>query len=178
MDGFLNSATLFVRRAGISGLVLLVLGLAAFRFGNVQFQDVPDCVDTGGNHLNYTAASGIFACGGSVGAFTGEVCTTWDSATAVTAQTIEFPLVWSTYAITALKSAVNGSGTYTVGASINGTPITGISAVTVSGSTNSTTLASGANTGVANDQITIVTSSPSGTVNQSYVCLVFTHPAN
>lgn len=109
---------------------------------------------------------------------TSSKCLTWDSTLAVTAQTVEFAIPWTSYTVTEMQSAVSGGGSYTVAAKINGTNITGLSAVSVSGTGNTNTSASGANTGAANDQISIVTSSPTGTVNQSYVCLVFTHSAN
>ncbi len=105
-------------------------------------------------------------------------CVTWDSTLAVTAQTVEYAVPWTSYTVSKMQSAVSGGGSYTVAAKINGTNITGLSAVSVSGTSNTNTSASGANTGAANDQISIVTSSPSGTVNQSYVCLVFQHSAN
>jgi len=105
-------------------------------------------------------------------------CVTWDSTLAVTAQTIEYAIPWTSYTVTKMQSAVSGGGSYSVAAKINGTNITSLSAVSVSGTSNTNTSATGANTGSANDQITIVTSSPSGTINQSYVCLVFQHSAN
>ena len=109
---------------------------------------------------------------------TNEKCVTWDSTLAVTAQVIEFPIEWTSYTITSMKSAVSGGGSYTVAIAIGGTPVTSLSAVSVSGTSNTVTTATGANTGSANDQITVTTSAPSGTINQSYVCVVFTHTAN
>ena len=109
---------------------------------------------------------------------TGQVCATWDSTLAVTAMTIEFPIPWATYTVTGMKSAVSGGGSFSVAAKIAGTNITSLSAVSVSGTSNTNTTATGANTGVADDQITLVTSSPSGTINQAYVCLVITHSVN
>lgn len=105
-------------------------------------------------------------------------CVTWDSTLQVTAQVIEFPIEWTSYTLTSLKTAVNGGGSFTVAVAINGTPVTGLSAVSVSGSTNTVTNATGANTGAANDQITLTTSSPTGSVDQAYVCPVFTHSVN
>lgn len=107
-----------------------------------------------------------------------EKCVTWDSTLQVTAQVIEFPIEWTSYTLTSLKTAVNGGGSFTVAVAINGTPVTGLSAVSVSGTTNTVTNATGANTGAANDQITLTTSSPTGTVDQAYVCPVFTHSVN
>lgn len=105
-------------------------------------------------------------------------CATWDSTTSVTAQTVEFPVEWSNYTITGMKSAVSGGGSFTVAVAINGTNVAGLSSVSVSGTSNVVTNATGANSGVINDQITIVVSSPSGTVNQAYVCPVFSHSQN
>jgi len=114
------------------------------------------------------------------GTVTGQVCETWDSTLTVVANVFEFPIPWASYTVTGMKSATNGTGTpsFTVAAKIAGTNITGLSAVAVSGSTNTVTAASGANTGSANDQLTLVVSVPSGIPQQAYVCLVITHTVN
>ena len=109
---------------------------------------------------------------------TNEKCVTWDSSLAVTAQTVEFPIEWATYTLTAVKSAVTGGGSFTAALAINGGAVTGCSAISVSGTSNAVTSCTAANTGSANDQITVAVSAPTGTVNQAYVCPVFSHSVN
>lgn len=105
------------------------------------------------------------------------ICATWDSTTTVTSQTIEFPAPWTSYTVTQMMAATNGTSTpsFTAAAAINGTPITSLSAVTVNSSANTDTAATGANTGSANDQFTITISGISGSPNQAYVCLRINH---
>ncbi len=103
---------------------------------------------------------------------------TFDSTTAVTAQTISFPIEWTSYTITEVQSAVNGGGSFTANVKIGSTSVTSCSAISVSGATNTNTACTAANTGSANDIINVVLSSPSGTVNQAYVAIVFTHTVN
>lgn len=107
-----------------------------------------------------------------------ETCVAFDSTTTVTAQTVEFPIPWTSYTISSLKAATNGTGSpsFTVAVKINGTNVTGLSAVTVNSSSNTNTSASGANTGVVNDQISVAISAPSGVPQQAYICPVFSHP--
>jgi hypothetical protein len=114
------------------------------------------------------------------GTVTGQICQTWDSVLTVAAATVEIPIPWASYTITGMKYATNGTGTpsFTAAAAINGTSITGLTSVTVNSSSNTNTSASGTNTGSVNDRVTISISSPSGTPNQAYVCLVVTHTVN
>lgn len=110
---------------------------------------------------------------------TNEKCVTWDSTLTVTAQTIEFPIEWTSFTVTGMRAATNGSTpSFAVAAAIGGVSITGLSAVTVNSSSDTLTSASGANTGSAGAQITLAISSVSGTPNQAYTCLIFTHTAN
>ena len=77
-----------------------------------------------------------------------------------------------------MQSKVAGGGTFSGSLKINGTNVTSCNGVTVSGTSNTNTTCTAANTGSANDIISIVAASPSGTVNQAYVCAVFTHTVN
>ena len=117
-------------------------------------------------------------CNSTSAAVTDNKCWAWDSTTAVTAQTVTFAIPWTSYTVTELQTSVAGGGSFTVGAQINGTNITSCSAVTVSGTSNTNTACTAANTGGVNDQISLVVSSPSGTVNTAYICPVFTHTPN
>lgn len=112
------------------------------------------------------------------GTVTDPTCATWDSTTAVTAQTIDFPVAWATYTIASVKAKVAGGGSFTYAIKIGGTGVTSCNVVTVNSSSNVNTTCTGANTGSANDIISVVIASPSGTVNQAYVCPVFTHTVN
>lgn len=112
------------------------------------------------------------------GTITDTICATWDSTTSVTAQTIDFPIAWTSYTITSVKAKVGGGGSFTYAAKIAGTGVTSCNVVTVNSSSNVNTTCTGANTGSANDIISLVIASPSGTVNQAYVCPVFTHTVN
>lgn len=112
------------------------------------------------------------------GTITSSKTITFDSTTAVTAQTISFPIEWTSYTITTVQTAVNGGGSFTANVKIGSTSATGCSAISVSGATNTNTTCTAANTGSANDIINVVLSSPSGTVNQAYIAVVFTHTVN
>lgn len=112
------------------------------------------------------------------GTITDAKCVTWDSTTAVTAQTIDFPVEWTSYTITQAKAKVSGGGSFTYTIKIGGTNVTSLATVTVNSASNVNTSATGANTGSANDIVSVVIASPSGTVNQAYVCPVFTHTVN
>lgn len=109
---------------------------------------------------------------------TDPVCATWDSTTAVTAQTIDFPVDWATYTITKVNAKTAGGGSFTYAIKIGGTAVTSCNVITVNSSSNVNTTCTAANTGVGNDIISVVIASPSGTVNQAYVCPVFTHTVN
>lgn len=108
---------------------------------------------------------------------TDPICVTWDSTTGVTTQTVDFPIGWASYKIKEMKTKTLGGGSFTASVQIGGVGVTGCS-VAVSGATNTNTPCTGANTGVVDDIISIVASSPSGTANQAYVCPVFVHTAN
>lgn len=112
------------------------------------------------------------------GTVTSPVPITWDSTTAVTAQTVEFPIVWTSGTITKVLTAVSGGGSFSVAIKINGTNVTSCSAISVSGTSNTVTTCTAANTVALNDQVTAEISSPSGTVNQAYVTPVITHTVN
>ena len=144
-----------------------------------------DFSSTGGTSqvVKQTSSGGAFTVGQLAqsdisGTVTSSKCVTWDSTTAVTAQTVEFPIEWTSYTVTKVQSSVTGGGSFTVAAKINGTNITSCSAISVSGTSNTNTTCTAANTGSANDQISLVVSSPSGTVNTAYVCPIFTHTVN
>lgn len=109
---------------------------------------------------------------------TDPICATWDSTTAVTAQTIDFPIAWSTYTISSVKAKTAGGGSFTYALKIGGTAVTSCNVVTVNSSANVNTSCTAANTGVVNDIVSVVVASPSGTVNQAYVCPVFSHSVN
>jgi len=140
---------------------------------------------TNGNLAKFDASGNIVDGGVAASAvltssstLTNSKCVTWDSTTAVTAQTIDFPVEWTSYTITKMQSKVAGGGSFTADLKIGGTNVTSCNAVSVSGTSNTNTTCTGANTGSANDIISVVTSSPSGTINQAYVCAVFTHTPN
>ncbi len=120
----------------------------------------------------------VYDCTASSQVVTDEVCATWDNTTAVTAQTIDFPISWSSYTIPKVKTKVSGGGSFSVAVKIGGTNVTSCSAIPVSGATNTNTSCTAANTGVVDDIVSVVVSSPSGTVNQAYVCPVFAHAVN
>lgn len=103
---------------------------------------------------------------------------TFDSTTVVTAQTISIPIEWTSYTITRVQSAVNGGGSFSVAVKIGATNVTSCNAISVSGATNTNTTCTAANTGSADDIVNVVISAPSGTVNQAYIGIVFTHTAN
>ena len=133
-----------------------------------------DCikVDASGNLVDYGSGCG------TAGTVTDNKIVTWDSTTAVTAQTVTFPVPWTSYTITKVQTSVAGGGSFTAGVKIGGTNVTSCSAISVSGTSNTNTTCTAANTGSANDQISVVISSPSGTVNTAYVSVVFTHTVN
>ena len=137
---------------------------------------------TSGNVAKFDASGNIVDGGGtpvtSASTVTNAKTVTWDNTTAVTAQTIEFPVEWTSYTITKVQTAVTGGGSFTVAVKINGTNVTSCSAISVSGTSNTNTTCTAANTGSAGDQISVVISSPSGTVNTAYVSVVFTHTVN
>jgi hypothetical protein len=101
----------------------------------------------------------------------------WDSNTAVTAGTFTFSIPWTSGTIASVKSATGGGGSFSVAVKKNGTNVTGCSSISVSGTSNTNTTCT-ATAVAANDQVSIVVSSPSGTVNTAYVQVVITHSAN
>ena len=137
---------------------------------------------TSGNATKFDASGNIVDGGGtpvtSASTVTNEKCQTFDSTTSVTAQTVDVPVEWTSYTITEMWSKVAGGGTYTASLKINGTNVTSCNGVTVSGTSNTVTTCTAANTGSKHDIVSFVSASPSGTVNQSYVCAIFTHTVN
>ncbi len=65
--------------AGIFALLFGAAGVAA-PVGPIPYSAMPNCVDTGGQHLNVTSSTGTFVCGtsggGSAAAQIVSVCTT------------------------------------------------------------------------------------------------------
>jgi len=112
------------------------------------------------------------------GTITSEKCVTWDSTLAVTAQVVDFPIEWTSFTLTSVKAKVAGGGSFTYAMQIGGVAVTSCNGVTVNSSSNVATTCTAANTGSANAIISMVIASPSGTVNQAYVCPVFTHTVN
>lgn len=115
--------------------------------------------------------------GARLPALLGQICETWDSNYTVIANTFEFPIPWATYTVTGMSYATGGTTTpsFVASAYINGSGITSLTSKTVNSSSNTNVSATGANTGVVNDQITIIVTSPSGSPAQAYVCLQVTH---
>ncbi len=148
------------------GGVTLAGVLSQTTLGPLSFMS---CVYNSGTVYDCTASSQIV---------TDEICATWDSTTSVTAQTIDFPISWSSYTISKVKTKVGGGGSFSVAVKIGGTNVTSCSAISVSGSTNTNTSCTAANTGAVDDIVSVVVSSPAGTVNQAYVCPVFAHAVN
>ena len=131
-----------------------------------------------------TSAAGILQLGTSSGqamqgnqAQTNTACEVWDSKSAVVANTFTFPTpsAWSG-TITKVTTFTNGTSTpgFTAAVQINGTPVTGCSAISVSGSTTSSTTCTGANTFSGSAQISFVVSSVSGVPNQASICAEIT----
>lgn len=164
-------------------LLLLPVAADAQPVGPVPFSAFPDCQDTGGQHLNVTRSTGAFACGttGSAGTSTGEWCVTWDSATTVTAATSEVSMPWTSGTITKIIGATNGTGSpsFSAAGQVGTTNITGCAALAVNSASEVNASCTAANTfsGPA-AQLRLVISAPSGTPQQAYACLVFTHSAN
>ncbi len=147
-----------------------VPGQSALGSGDVPCAAMPAL--TGG----VTSSAG--SCATTTATQTNEKCVTWDSTTAVTAQTIDFPIEWTTYTLTSVKAKTAGGGSFTYAMQIGGTGVTSCNVVTVNSSSNVNTTCTAANTGSANDIVSMVIASPSGTVNQAYVCPVFSHTVN
>ncbi len=168
--------------------LVLLLGslvlLGGSKSGSIQYSAVNGVTGA----LKFTASTGVFTqaacadltvtCLTTASTITSSKTITFDSTTAVTAQTISFPIEWTSYTITEVQSAVNGGGSFTANVKIGSTSATGCSAISVSGATNTNTSCTAANTGSANDIINVVLTSPSGTVNQAYIAVVFTHTVN
>jgi hypothetical protein len=102
---------------------------------------------------------------------------TWDSNTTVAGDTISFPpFPWASGTITAASYFTNGSATpsFTFAVKINGTVVTGLSAVTVSSATPATTTATGANALSLGAVISLVISGISGSPSDAAVGINFT----
>jgi hypothetical protein len=138
--------------------------------GNLTKADASGNIVDGG-----VAASAVLT---SSSTLTDTKCLTWDSTTSVVAQTVDFTPGWSSWTLTTAKTKVGGGGSFTAGLQIGGSDVTSCNAISVSGATNTNTTCTAANTGTTNSIVSFVVSSPSGTVNQAYVCAVFTHAPN
>ena len=129
---------IIVRRYLVPLLVLGALVLGAAKSGSIQYSAINGVTGA----LSYAPTTGVFsqasfsnvsgsvACGqmpaltGDVttsagscatayaGTITNEKCVTWDSTTSVTAQTIDFPVEWTTYTMTSVKAKVAGGGSF------------------------------------------------------------------
>ena len=168
----------------VLGLLLFIGAAIAAPSGTVNYSAINGITGA----LSYTPSTGAFGhascaslsggCLTSASTITNSKTIIFDSTIAVTAQTISFPIEWASYAITEVQTAVNGGGSFSVGVKIGSTSVTSCNAISVSGATNTNTACTGANTGSANDIINVAISSPSGTVNQAYIAIVFTHTVN
>lgn len=119
------------------------------------------------------------ASGGGGSTFTSSIASIgFPTTTAVTAQTATLPAIWTSGTITSVHSSTAGGGTFVFTINIGGTPVTGCTGITVSGTGDTVTTCTAANTFVSGNQISTVISSPSGTVNNAYVTPVATHTAN
>lgn len=86
--------------------------------------------------------------------------------------------LWSGGTITSVDYGTNGSSTpsFTASVQIGGTNVTSCSSLSVSSSTNTNVACTGANTLSAGSIITVVIASVSGSPNQAWVKINFTHP--
>ena len=108
---------------------------------------------------------------------TAEACESWDANTPVVAGTLTLPTpsAWAgTNSIQKVNSFTGGGGSFSVAVQLNGTNVTGCSAITVSGTSTTTTTCTPA-TFTGSGQIGFVISSPSGTVNTASVCAEISH---
>jgi hypothetical protein len=129
-----------------------------------------------------SGATGVVGVSGATGAtgpnstVTSIIPASWDSNTTVINATI--PLMLPPWAgggtVVSARYYTNGTGTpsFVFAVNISGTPVTGLSAVTVNSSTPATTNATGANTFTSSSSLTLVISSASGTPNQALVEIV------
>jgi len=127
---------------------------------------------------NGTAWVNPYTTGGSL-TLHGISALTWSSNIPVAAgtyiTTLSWP--WANGTINSVTYATGGSGSpsFTVAVQINGTSVTGCSAVAVSSSTSATTTCTAANAVVAGGKVTVVISSVSGTPEQAAFQINYTH---
>lgn len=164
-------------------LLLLCAPLAyAAPVGPVQHGEVTNCADSSGQHLNYNSSTGAFSCGtsgASLPSLSSEWCVSWDSATTVANATNVISVPWSSGTITKLVGATGGTGSpsFSAQAQIGGVNVTGATA-TINSTTESSGTAAAANTWASSPtKLQIVISSASGTPQQAYVCVLFSHSA-
>lgn len=87
---------------------------------------------------------------------------------------INFP--WSSGTITSVDYGTNGgSPSFSASVQIGGTPVTSCTALTVTSATNTNVACTGADTLASGNTVTVVISSTSGTPDQSWVKVNFTH---
>lgn len=87
---------------------------------------------------------------------------------------INFP--WSSGTITSVDYGTNGgTPSFSASVQIGGTPVTSCTALTVTSATNTNVACTGAQTLASGNTVTVVISSTSGTPDQSWVKVNFTH---
>ena len=95
---------------------------------NVVANAMPSCADTGGNHLNYVAGTGI-TCGTGIGngitALTGDVTATGPGSVAATLATVNSNVGTFGSATQSVQFTVNGKGLVTAAANVTVTPAVG-----------------------------------------------------
>ena len=95
---------------------------------NVVANAMPSCADTGGNHLNYVAGTGI-TCGTGIGngitALTGDVVATGPGSVAATLATVNSNVGTFGSATQSVQFTVNGKGLVTAAANVTVTPAVG-----------------------------------------------------
>ena len=95
---------------------------------NVVANAMPSCADTGGNHLNYVAGTGI-TCGTGIGngitALTGDVTATGPGSVAATLATVNANVGTFGSATQSVQFTVNGKGLITAAANVTVTPAVG-----------------------------------------------------
>ena len=95
---------------------------------NVVANAMPSCADTGGNHLNYVAGTGI-TCGTGIGngitALTGDVTASGPGSVAATLATVNSNVGTFGSATQSVQFTVNGKGLVTAAANVTVTPAVG-----------------------------------------------------
>jgi hypothetical protein len=156
-------------------LLLMLLWSPSARAQPVQYPALPQsCAGA----IAYASATFKFSC---IGTFTSACPTTWASNQTVANGTYPcFISPWSAATITAVRYYTGGSSTpsFTLGAYINGNPISGCTGITVSSASSGSTNCTGANTMSLNDQFTFQISGVSGTPNTADVQPDISRPPN